>query len=99
MCDKKGYVVFPVAQGWGYDGDHIESEEEIFAELSTGRRSLQIGASDRIGGEPLQRPISPKDIAATVYDFLGLDPFQDYMSRERRSLKMLDGGRIIHELL
>jgi hypothetical protein len=33
-----------------------------------------IGASDRIGSEPSDRPVSPAEVAASVYQALGLDP-------------------------
>jgi uncharacterized protein (DUF1501 family) len=33
-----------------------------------------IGSSDRLGGEPHDRPVTPAEIAATVYHSLGLDP-------------------------
>jgi uncharacterized protein (DUF1501 family) len=33
-----------------------------------------VGSSDRLGGEPKDRPVQPADIAATVYKALGLDP-------------------------
>jgi uncharacterized protein (DUF1501 family) len=57
-----------------------------------------LGASDGRGGEPAERPISPKDLAATIYSFLGIDPFKDYAS-EGRKLKVLDEGKTIRELL
>jgi uncharacterized protein (DUF1501 family) len=56
-----------------------------------------LGASDRRGGEPTERPMSPKDLAATMYSFLGIDPFRDDVSEERR-LKDLDEGETIREL-
>jgi hypothetical protein len=57
-----------------------------------------LGASDRVGGEPIQRPITPKDVAATIYSFLGLDPFQEYASTQGRPFKVLDAGEVIREL-
>jgi uncharacterized protein (DUF1501 family) len=33
-----------------------------------------VGASDRLGGEPADRPVKPAGVAATVYRALGLDP-------------------------
>jgi hypothetical protein len=33
-----------------------------------------VGSSDRIGAEPKDRPVTPADIAATVYGALGVDP-------------------------
>jgi hypothetical protein len=57
-----------------------------------------VGASDRIGGEPAERPITPKDLAATLYRFLGIDPFQEYRALDQRPFKVLDQGEVIREL-
>lgn len=45
-----------------------------------------IGASDRLGAEPADRPVSPAEITATVYHSLGIDP--------RRRLPLPGGGTI-----
>jgi len=58
-----------------------------------------IGASDSIGAEPSAGRVTPKDIATTLYRFLGIDPFQDYSSREGRPYKVLDSGQVVRELL
>ena len=57
-----------------------------------------IGASDKIGGGPAERPITPKDTTATIYRFLGIDPFQDYYTTDHRPVKVLDQGEVIREL-
>jgi hypothetical protein len=57
-----------------------------------------VGASDRLGAQPAERPVGPKDLAATLYQFLGIDPFQDYRSVDGRPFKVLDEGRAIAEL-
>ncbi len=58
-----------------------------------------IGSSDRLGATPHERAITPQDIAATLYEFLGLDPFQEYASIDGRVFRMLDRGEAIRELL
>jgi Protein of unknown function (DUF1501) len=57
-----------------------------------------LGASDRLGGEPADRPITPKDLAATIYSFLGINPSVEYVAAEGRPLRVLDDGQIIREL-
>jgi hypothetical protein len=57
-----------------------------------------VGASDPLGAQPAERPVSPKDLAATLYQFLGIDPFQDYRSVDGRPFTVLDEGRAIAEL-
>jgi hypothetical protein len=57
-----------------------------------------VGASDALGAHPAERPVSPKDLAATLYQFLGIDPFQDYRSVDGRPFKVLDEGHALAEL-
>jgi uncharacterized protein (DUF1501 family) len=38
------------------------------------RGGQAIGASDRIGAEPIERPVTPAEVAASVYRGLGLSP-------------------------
>ncbi len=45
-----------------------------------------IGSSDSLGGEPRDRPVTPAEVAATVYHALGLDP--------RTTLRGPDGQRL-----
>ena len=33
-----------------------------------------VGATDRDSGSPTDRPVSPKDLLATMYHLLGIDP-------------------------
>jgi hypothetical protein len=75
---------------------------DVFSVLFAGagiRGGQVLGASDRIGAEPAARPVSPKDIAATLYHLLGIDPFQDYRSLDGRPFKMLDEGEVLRELI
>ncbi|MCH2211752.1 MAG: DUF1501 domain-containing protein [Fuerstiella sp.] len=66
-----------------------------------GVRSGQvIGASDQIGGEVLTRPISPPEIAATLYQLLGISHQAAYVGPDRRPLLYVaNDARPIAELL
>lgn len=73
----------------------------VFSVLLAGagiRGGQVIGSSDRHGALPSSRPVSPKDLAATIYRFLGLDPFQPYPGPDGRPLMMLDEGTALAEL-
>jgi hypothetical protein len=63
--------------------------------IKTGR---VIGASDKYGAVPTERPVSIADFAATVYHVLGLDPKGEYVTQGRR-MRMLPEGSVIRELL
>jgi hypothetical protein len=74
----------------------------VFSVLFAGagvRGGQVVGASDRIGAEPREGCVSPKDLAATLYHFLGIDPFQDYRSVDGRPFRVLDAGDVIRQLV
>ena len=63
--------------------------------IKTGR---VIGASDKHGAVPVDRPVSIADFAATVYHVLGLDPKAEFVAQGRR-MRMLPEGSVVRELL
>ncbi len=56
-----------------------------------------VGASDKIGAYPTQRPASPPDVVATIYHALGLDPEQLMYDQLNRPLP-LSTGQVVGEL-
>lgn len=58
-----------------------------------------IGASDKWAAKPDKNPIGAKDFAATMYHLLGVDSEKLMYTIDKRPVKLLDGGRKIHELL
>jgi len=63
--------------------------------IKTGRI---IGASDKHGAVPIDRPVSIPDFAATVYHAIGLDPKAEFVAQGRR-MQMLPEGSVVRELL
>jgi hypothetical protein len=63
------------------------------------KRGQAVGKSDKIGESVAERPISPKDILATVYHLLGIDPATMLVDRGGRPLLLVDGGEVVPELL
>jgi hypothetical protein len=57
------------------------------------------GASDKIGGFPADRPVTPGDLVATVYTLLGVDPFQEIYDSQARPHRIVPKGDVIHELI
>jgi hypothetical protein len=58
-----------------------------------------IGRSDKIGGEPVERPIRPADVHATIFAALGYDSKSImYHLADGRPVTLSDGD-VIHELL
>jgi hypothetical protein len=53
-----------------------------------------IGRSDKIGGYPASRPYSPADLAATIYQSLGIDPATMVPDRLSRPVQLCTGEPI-----
>ncbi len=59
-----------------------------------------VGASDAIGGYPVDRPVSPADFAATLYTALGVDITTPLPSPGGRPIPLADySAKVITELL
>ena len=58
-----------------------------------------VGSSDRIGGDVSSTPISPKDILATAFHLLGIDPDTTVPDATGRPLPIAGDGEVRTELL
>ncbi len=47
-----------------------------------------IGSSDAIGESPRDRPVTPSDLAATIYTLLGIDPKQELHTSDGRPVRI-----------
>ncbi|MFM2143673.1 MAG: hypothetical protein RLZZ476_2217 [Verrucomicrobiota bacterium] len=57
------------------------------------------GASDALGSEPDRDAVGPEDIAKTMYRLLGINGEKRLMSDGNRPIDIVNGGRIMTELL
>ena len=62
-------------------------------------RGKVVGATDRLGGEVRDTPISPKDILATAFYLLGIDPHTTVPDLQGRPMPVAGDGRLRPELL
>jgi hypothetical protein len=51
------------------------------------------GASDHDAAYPIDRPVTPEDLAATIYHALGIDPDLRLPDAQSRPTPMVEGGR------
>jgi hypothetical protein len=59
-----------------------------------------IGKSSARGEVPVDRPLKPQDVHATIYHHLGIDPHAAlFENRSGRPVALLDGGEPIRELV
>ncbi|WP_232056317.1 DUF1501 domain-containing protein [Tuwongella immobilis] len=54
------------------------------------------GASDAMGGEPVEHPVSPADITATIYEALGIAPDMPVLDRLGRELALTEGRPLVN---
>ena len=59
-----------------------------------------IGSSDALGEYPRDNPITPSDLAATIYTLLGIRPAHELHTNDGRPVRVApDGARVISELI
>lgn len=62
-------------------------------------RGQVVGSSDQLGGDVRDTPISPKDIQATAYHLLGIDPHTTVRDVQGRPFPIAGDGQVRPELL
>ncbi len=62
------------------------------------RAGQVVGASDPQAAYPALRPVSPQDILASIYHFVGIDPSQSLVGPDGERVALVDGGEAIGEL-
>ncbi len=62
------------------------------------KRGYVHGASDRLAAYPTDKPVTPQDVAATIYTALGVDPRHRIRDRFSRPTTLAD-GEVISDLL
>ena len=62
-------------------------------------RGKVVGRTDRTGGDVLSTPVSPKDILATAFHLLGIDPDMTVNNAVGRPVGISGDGRVRPELL
>jgi hypothetical protein len=63
------------------------------------RHGQVIGASSRDGGEIAERPVTPADLAATIYHHMGVPLNATYTDHQGRPIFIVDGGAPLAELI
>ena len=63
------------------------------------KAGMIFGATDKHGAYPTANPVSPQDIAATIYHCLGIDPVTRLPDRQGWPVEVGSGGKPILGLL
>ncbi len=62
-------------------------------------RGLVLGRTDAKADAPTDRPVTPADLAATLYLALGIDPDRKFISPDGRPIRLVDNGNPPRELV
>jgi len=62
-------------------------------------RGAVVGRSDAIGGTVAETPVSPKDIQATAFHLLGIDPHATVRDRTQRPFPIAGDGAVVPPLV
>lgn len=58
-----------------------------------------LGKTDATAASPVDRPITPADLAATIFTAIGIDPNYQLETPDGRPIRLVDGGRAVRELI
>lgn len=84
-------------QGGGRD-HWSQAYSAVFAGAGVARGNV-VGRTDKIGGTVADRPVSPKDVLATVYHLLGINRETELRDRTNRPWPLLAEGDVVPEML
>jgi hypothetical protein len=62
------------------------------------RRGIVVGATDPNGAYVTRRPVTPADVACTVFQSLGIDPRKKIVTQDGRPVEIIDQGTPVGEL-
>jgi len=63
------------------------------------KRGNIIGRTDAIGATVADRPLTAKDVLATLYHLIGIDPHSTLNDRLNRPVPLCHDGKVIPEML
>ncbi len=63
------------------------------------RGGMVYGSTDKDAAYALDHPTSPEDLAATIFECLGIDPELRIADAQGRPVALVDSGRVIREIL
>ena len=75
---------------------------KVFSVVMAGgglKKGMVYGASDALAAEPESDPMTVENLAATVYNQLGINSDKELMSPGDRPIEIVDGGKVVKEII
>jgi hypothetical protein len=79
--------------------DHWARSMAVFLAGGGIKRGYAHGTTDAQGMAPNLEPCSPDDIAATIFQNLGVNPYHELMTSTNRPIQLFREGRVIEKIL
>ncbi len=79
--------------------DHWPRAFSVLLAGGSVRGGQVVGSSDARGENAADRPVSPTDLARTIYTLLGIDPDREFQTADGRPVRVSPGGQVIRECL
>ena len=79
--------------------DHHGRANSLFLAGAGIPGGLVLGKTDAQGDSPTDRPITPADLAATIYSKLGIDPARQFETPDGQPIRLVDKGEAIREVM
>jgi hypothetical protein len=79
--------------------DHWPGAQSVLVSGGGLRMGQVIGATNRRGEYPVERPLTPQDLLATIYRHLGIDHRAEFRDFSGRPIRILPEGEPIRELI
>ena len=94
VCTSEHGRTPKVTSGMGGGRDHWSRAYSSLVAGAGIARGKIVGATDKHASDVADRPISPKDLLATMYHLLGIDPHYLIADRQGRPMPLVDGAVI-----
>ena len=98
VCTSEHGRTPKVTPGNGGGRDHWSRAYSSLVAGGGTARGKVIGATDKQAGDVADRPVSPKDLLATMYHLLGIDHHTLLHDRQGRPLPLVEGN-VLHDVL
>lgn len=85
-----------------FEGDGRGHWGRAYTNFFTGaglKRGAIVGRTDRLGAAVADRPLTAKDILATIYHLVGIDPHTALYDRQNRPVPLVHDGQVVREML
>jgi hypothetical protein len=88
-----------ITPGQGGGRDHWSRCYSVLLAGGGIARGRVVGRSNAIASEPVERPVSPRDILATAYHLLGIEPKSEIQDRQGRPMALVPTGDVLADAL